>query len=591
MKTFKKLIFLLTPQEQKKAGLLLMMILIMAILDMIGVASILPFTAVLTNPELIQKNIFLREMYDFSMYLGVSNERQFLFALGLIVFALLIASLSFKSLTTYAQVRFVQMREYSIGRRLVEGYLHQPYGWFLNQNSANLGKNIFSEVGQVVGGGITPLMDLIAKSAVALALIILLVLADPKLAFIIGISLGGAYSFIFYFIKNYLNEIGKKRLKNNRIRFTTLSEAFGASKEVKVAGLENFYIERFSKSAQTFAKTQASLQVLAQLPRFVLEAVAFGGVLLIIIYMISQRGNFNEALPLISLYVFAGYRLMPALQQIYSSFTILTFAGPSLDKLYKDIKNLNSYSDSYKPKEIISFKKSIILKNIHFNYQNSSRKILKNINMEIPVNKTIGIVGTTGSGKTTTIDIILGLLEPQKGTLHVDNSLITKENSRAWQKSIGYVPQNIYLSDDTIEANIAFGENSENIKQKQVKKVSKIANLDEFITNELPNQYQTTIGERGVRLSGGQRQRIGIARALYHNPKVLIMDEATSALDNDTERAVMDAVNILDKQLTIIMIAHRINTLKNCDIIFKLEKGEIVYQGNFEYLLKSSNIN
>ena len=249
--------------------------------------------------------------------------------------------------------------------------------------------------------------------------------------------------------------------------------------------------------------------------------------------------------------------------------------------------NLSPYSTN-QSKEKLPLNKGIVLKNLHFNYPKSSRTALKNINFIINARSTVGIVGATGSGKTTTVDIILGLLEANKGTLEVDGKIINKHNIKAWQRSIGYVPQQIFLSDDTVAANIAFGVNSENINEEAVKHASKLANLHEFVVNELPLKYQTTVGERGIRLSGGQRQRIGIARALYHNPQVLILDEATSALDNLTERAVMDAVQTLRKNLTIILIAHRLSTVRNCDNILLLEKGEIKEQGTFEELIKNN---
>ena len=267
-----------------------------------------------------------------------------------------------------------------------------------------------------------------------------------------------------------------------------------------------------------------------------------------------------------SLFLLLAYALPVTALCLLDSFTLLTFVGPSLDKLYADIKNLAPVNENQYDR-ILSFKKTIALKNIHYYYPNSSKTTLKDISINIPAKTTIGLVGTTGSGKTTTIDIILGLLEAQKGTLEVDGQIITKENSRAWQRSIGYVPQHIYLADDTVAANIAFGKEPNNIDIRAVERASKIANLHDFVIDELPQQYQTTIGERGVRLSGGQRQRIGIARALYHNPKVLILDEATNALDSQTEQAVMDAVHKLGKDITIILIAHRLNTVNNCDII------------------------
>jgi ABC-type multidrug transport system fused ATPase/permease subunit len=303
-----------------------------------------------------------------------------------------------------------------------------------------------------------------------------------------------------------------------------------------------------------------------------------------VLFMTAKSGSFISSAPIISLYVFAGYRLMPAVQMIYASLTKLTFVGPSLDNLSDELKNLKPINEKYRD-GVLSLKQSISLKNVDYSYPNSSRTALKNINLNIPAKSIVGLVGSTGSGKTTTVDIILGLLEVQNGTLEIDGKVITKQNLRSWQRSVGYVPQHIYLSDNTVASNIAFGVEPKDINQNLVEKVSKIADLHNFVTKELPNQYQTTIGERGVRLSGGQRQRIGIARALYHNPQVIILDEATSALDYQTEKAVMDAVNKLSKNITIILIAHRLNTVKRCDKIFLLEKGELINEGTFEELI------
>ncbi len=586
MQNIKKFLFLLSSHERKRAGLLLFMMLIMALLDMIGVASILPFIAVLTNPSLIETNLILNKTFQVSTIFGVENYQEFLFVLGVIVFATLVISIIFKALTTYAQVRFVQMREYSISKRLVEGYLRQSYSWFLNRNSTELGKTILSEVGQVIALGLRPMLEVIAKAMVTIALITLLIIADPKLAMTVSIFLGGTYSLIFYFIRKYINRIGNERLEKNESRFKTIGEAFGAVKEVKVGGLEQVYNKQFSDSALTFAHTQASAQVVTHLPRFILEAIAFGGILLIILFVMAQSGNFNDALPILSLYVFAGYRLMPALQQIYASCTAISFLSPSLNKLYSDLKNNRiKTSNENHDQGILFLNNTLKLKNIHYNYPNSSRAALKDVTLNIPAKSTVGLVGATGSGKTTTVDIILGLLEAQKGTLEVDGQIIKMQNSRSWQRSIGYVPQHIYLSDDTIEGNIAFGIEQKDINKEAVEKASKIANLHNFVIDELPHNYQTTVGERGVRLSGGQRQRIGIARALYHNPQLLILDEATSALDNETEEAVMDAVNNLSKNMTIILIAHRLNTVKNCDIIFKLDDGKLIDQGSFDEII------
>ena len=584
MGTFKKLFNLISYQERMRALWLLLLISIMALLEMIGVASILPFMTVLTNPNLIETNYILKQMFVILSTYGVHTKEQFIFILGIIVFLFLITSQIFKIITTYAQLRFIIMREHSLGKKLLEGYIHQPYSWFLNRNSADLGKTILSEVRTILFHGLQPLLELIAKGSVVFCIIVLLVLVDIKLSLIIGISLSGAYLIIFNIVRGYLRRNGEKRLINNELRFKTINEVFGAVKEVKFGGLEKNYIKIFSDSSQNYARAFASQGVISQLPRYILEAIGFGGIMLIILYMMSQTGDFKSAIPVISLYALAGYRLLPALQNMYSSFVQLAFVGPSLDKLSHDIKNLKP-TNKNQDQNFLKLENSINLRNVSYSYPKSSLMALNNVSLNISSKSIIGIMGSTGSGKSTLVDIILGLLEPNKGFLEVDNKVINHKNLRSWQKSIGYVPQHIYLSDDTIAANIAFGVDRKDVDLKIVEKVSKIANLDEFIKNELPNKFLTTVGERGIRLSGGQRQRLGIARALYHEPKILILDEATSALDNQTEEYVMEAINDLSKDITIVIIAHRLNTLKNCDVIYKLEKGMIVDKYNFDELM------
>jgi len=584
LRIVRKLLDLLTPHERKRAYLLLGMILTMALLDMIGVASIMPFMAVLANPDLVETKGFLKAAYT---QLGFTDTQRFLFALGMLVFVLLVVSLAFKALTAYAQLRFTLMREYSIGKRLVEGYLHQPYSWFLSRYSADMGRTILSEVSTIIHQGVIPVMTLIAQGAVAAALLTLLILIDPQLALIVGLTLAAAYALTFRATQRLLTRLGTERVTANQARFTAVSEAFGASKEVKVGGLEQAYINRFSGPAQTFARHQATAPVISQLPRFALEAIAFGGMLLVVLYLMAQSGSFASALPIIALYAFAGYRLMPALQQIYGAVTQLRFTGPALDALHADLMSLQpAYLNP--SQDAIALQHAITLNQIQFRYPNAPHLTLKNLSLTIPAKSTVGLVGATGSGKTTTVDLILGLLEAQEGTLEVDGQAITEHNRRAWQRAIGYVPQQIYLADDTVAANIAFGLDAKDINQEAVERAAEVANLHEFVVNELPQQYQTTVGERGVRLSGGQRQRIGIARALYHNPQVLVLDEATSALDNLTEQAVMEAVHNLGHEITIILIAHRLSTVKACDTVFLLEQGELKAHGTFEELTQAN---
>jgi ABC-type bacteriocin/lantibiotic exporter with double-glycine peptidase domain len=586
MQIFKKLIFILSYQERKSASLLLVMIIIMALLEMIGVASIFPFISVISNPDLIETNYLLNKIFQISNIFGIENNNEFIFFLGLILFITIIISLLFKIVTLYVQVRFTNMCEYNISKRFLQKYINQPYSWFLYRHSAELGKNILSDVHQLVSSGIGPFLELISKGMITIFLIILLLMVNIKITLIVGFSISFTYLLIFYFVKKYLDKIGEKRLLNNHLRFSSVSEVFGALKEVKIGQLEEIYIKKYSNAAYILAITQAYSQLIGQLPRFILEGIVFGGILLIMLYIMNETNSFSAALPVISLFIFAGYRLMPAIQQIYSSFTSLAFIGPTVQKLYHDYKNLH-LTNLNQNQEDLQFNNIISLKNIFYEYPNAERIAVKNISLKILAKTRIGIVGTTGSGKTTLVDIILGLLRPTKGKLEVDDKLISNHNIISWQRLIGYVPQQTYLSDDTVAANIAFGVEPKDINQNMVEKVSKVANMHEFIMDELPESYQTIIGERGVRLSGGQRQRISIARALYHNPKLLILDEATSALDNETEKAVMDALNNLSKDITVILIAHRLNTVKKCDTIFKLEKGQLIAQGSFEEVVKS----
>jgi ABC-type bacteriocin/lantibiotic exporter with double-glycine peptidase domain len=563
------------------------MVAIMAFLDVAGVASIMPFIALIANPQLISSNQFtnyLRSVIEFQ------SSQDFLLFLGALVFLALLISLSFKALTTYAQTRFALMCECSIAKRLVEGYLNQPYSWFLNRNSAELGKTVLSEVEFVIGFGLLPLMTLVTQGAVALALLALLLFIDPFLALCVGVVLSIAYGCIFAVMGRWLKRLGESRTQANIMRFTAVNEAFGAIKELKAGGLERVYINRFAFPAEIYAKGQGTAIIIGQLPRYLLEAIAFGGILLLALYLLAKTEGIGAALPIIALYAFTGYRIMPALQQAYGAITQLRYVGPALSALNSDLNSLGkskTLSDDLSPMPLT---REILLKNIVYSYPSASTDTLKGIDLSIRAHSTTAFVGATGCGKTTVVDVILGLLEPQQGILAIDNETITSANRRRWQRTIGYVPQNIYLIDDSIAANIAFGTNAEDINREELERCAKIANVHDFIVNQLPQGYNTMVGERGVRLSGGQRQRIGIARALYKKPTVLILDEATSALDNLTAEAVMDALNNLGREMTVILIAHRISSVRKCDQIYHIELGQVKINGTYEELAERSNV-
>lgn len=581
----KKILELLTPRERRRAYLLFVMVLVMAFLDMVGIAALFPLMRTLANPDLVSSNPYLSAAFGF---FGFSSTRFFLVAMGVAVLAALLFSILFKTFTTYFLLRFSQMRSHSIAQRLIERYLAKPYDWYLNRHSADMGKSILMEVQQVVSGALTPLLQLTAYGTVSIALLGLLIVLTPGLALTVVLVVGTSYALIYLLLRRYLGRIGKARIEANRIRFAVVQETFGGIKEVKLGNLERVMLARFEKPSRRFSATQANAQQVAQLPRYIIEALVFCVMVGALLFFMMQEGGLEAAVPTLSVFVLASYRLMPALQQVYSHLSTLRFSSPALDSVHKDLVGAPGtvLPVRVSPEARLSLKESLRLEDVVYAYPKAASPALKGLNLEIRACTTVALVGTTGSGKTTTVDIILGLLRPQSGRLVVDGKPL--DDIRAWQCNIGYVPQSIFLTDDTVAANIAFGMVEKDIDMEAVMRAAKAANLHDFVSRDLPDGYATKVGERGVRLSGGQRQRIGIARALYRDPEMLILDEATSALDNLTEQAVMDAVRNLGHRKTIILIAHRLSTVEKCDKIFLLENGGVVAQGTYDELLASN---
>ena len=573
LKRYKKIWFLLNKQEKKKSLLLLSLMIITAFLEVIGIGSVMPFLAVLGNPETVETNHYLAFMYK---YLNFNEVKVFLMFLGSIAISLLLLSASFKTFTYYTLYRFANLRRYSFSKKLFTKYLHQPYSFFLSKNSSVISKNILSEVDLVITQTIIPSLMLITYSVILIFLVIFLLLVDPILSFILISLFGGFYTMVYVSIRKYLLKMGKKREKANSERFQIISETIGGIKDLKVLGREKVYLDGFSKPSYDFSFYNSVAQTLTSVPQFLLEVIAFGSILVMAMYSLNKEGmNLGDLLPVLGLYTLAALKLKPAANQIYSALSAMKFGASSLDLMMKELKDLQEEDMSIEnDNKRLKLKSELILSNVNFSYE-SSKRILENININIKANTTIGIVGKTGSGKSTLIDLILGLLPPENGDVLIDGTSLTKENIRSWQNSIGYVPQSIFLSDGTITSNIAFGVPKNKIDSTKIELVSKMAQVDDFIMT-LEKGYDTEIGERGIRLSGGQRQRLGIARALYHDPDLLLLDEATSALDNKTETDIMESINKMHGSRTIIMIAHRLNTLEKCDVIIKLDNGCIV---------------
>lgn len=588
MKTFKKCLFLFSKKERIEAYFLVLMSFVMALIDVAGIASVLPFISLLANPEIIQTNNILNHIFKITNEYGILNTQDFIFASGIFVFFLLVFSISFRALYNYLQIRFLTITEQNLAIRLIQGYLRHDYSWFLTRNSSILIKTFVSDVNHVVMHGLNPLITIATQTFITLTLLVLLTIVDPHLTFIVSLILILAYSLFYLSTKNYITFLGQVEIDSYRKRFKILSETFVGIKEIKIGNLHNYYTKNFSKKSLLMAKTRTNLNIVSQIPKHLFEAIIFGGIILLILYLMTKNKDFIEIVPVLTVFAFAGYRLMPSLQLIYNNIVTLRFSHPSLDVVFNDFKKFKKFKKKSNQNPIV-FEKNISLNTVNYLYPNSSTLVLKNLTLNIKKNTTIGLVGQTGSGKTTLIDIILGLLPLENAELKIDDKIINRENVQNWQRMIGYVPQEIYLVDDTVSANIALGVEKKEINHDNIIKACKIANIHKFVNEQLPLKYKTILGDRGVRLSGGQRQRIGIARALYNNPKVLILDEATSSLDNLTEKSVMSEIYKLKKNLTIIIIAHRLSTIKNCDEIFYLEKGKIKSRGNYNKLLKINN--
>lgn len=587
----RKTLDLLTAQERRQAFLLFPVMILMALAEVAGVASVAPFLALMSDPELAHSNPLLANLRSL---LGVQGDRQFLVVIGVGVLLILILSNVILAGGVWALSAFGSMRNHTISKRLLAGYIHQPYEFFLANNSATLANNILQEVNQVVNGIIVPGLQAVAKLIAAVAVLVLLVAIDPILAALTGTLLGGTYLVIFLFTRRYLTRIGRERVQANHARHQTVNEALGGIKELKLLGRQSAMLNRFHKPSLAFALSQSRSRVIGAVPRYALEAVAFGSIIAIVLVQLAAGTRVNEVVPVLGLYAFAGYRLLPALQQVFTAATQIRYSSGALDEVHRLFQTaVESEMDSTQPVPTlpepvpISFERSVVLDGVSFNYSGSDVPVLHDVSLKIDAKSSVAFVGPTGAGKTTIVDILLGLLEPDSGEILVDGHPITIQDLPKWQRLIGYVPQQIFLTDDTITRNIALGVQDAEIDMGEVQRAARMAQIDDYVAG-LADGYDTLVGEQGLRLSGGQRQRLGIARALYHDPEILVLDEATSALDGSTEQAVFDAITGLAGKKTVVMIAHRLSTVRACDNIFLLSQGRLEAEGDFDKLLASS---
>lgn len=571
--------FLCLTRAERLSGIsVLLLMIMMAMFEVIGIASILPFLAVVADQGMIKNQPLLAWAYEAGSF---KDTKSFLLALGITSITLLLVAAVVRTATLSVQNTFVQMRRHTLSRRLLNGYLRQQYEFFLNRDTSEIEKNILSEVDIFVDSSLIPIGNVISFSLVLSAIMALIIIVDPTTSLLVSMTLTITYILIYRVIRRHIDVSGKQRSIGNRLRFQVAKEALGGIKMLKAIGCEAFYLERFTIGSEMVARNLARSSFLTHIPKYMVETLAFGGIIAAAVINVWQQevnGSLGTFLPMLSLYAFAGYRMLPAVQNIYSNLTLIRFSAPSVDMISRELKLLEAVHETDFPVTNLQFTHSLELRNVTYEYPNSSVG-LKGLSLFLKRGESLGIMGRTGAGKTTLVDVILGLLVPQSGSVVVDGFPLDAIKLNAWRKFIGYVPQDVFLLDSSVAENIAFGIHADQIDYMKVERAAKIANIHEFVAKDLPNGYSTRVGERGVRLSGGQRQRIGIARALYHDPEVIVFDEATSSLDSLTESEVMTAMRSLLGTKTVILIAHRTGTLAACERVVQLEDGRLVDVG------------
>jgi len=581
---YQELIVLFTSSERKKLVFVMLGMVLMSLVEVAGIASIIPFMSVVTDVSVIHSNVYFSFMYDISN--SQSNEEFVLFFSSLVILSLILSNV-FGAIMTWVFLKYTNKLSYSLSTRLLTKYVMQKFSFYYQRNTSELTKNLFGEVDRVIGGIINQLTSIISKAVTSIVIFIALMLVDYKVAISSVLILGATYFLVYKLVSIRLANLGIQTSNFYESRFKTAKDTLSGIKEVMIYSLERNFLTKYKYFSKKHTDNIANSQIISSLPKYLIETIAFVGLVLIVII---KSGNSNpEIIVMLSLYAVAGYKIIPALQVVYQGLTQLRYHKSALHILANDLRLHNRKASLRNNGEKLSFDKNIQLTGLTYQFPNTEHPTINNIDINIEKNTVVGFVGKTGSGKSTIIDIITGLLPISHGSFKVDGEEISRDNIDQWRNNIGYVPQSIYLMDATLASNIAFNTSNEEIDFDLLDKVLKNADLLDFIRT-LPNGVHTVIGEQGIKLSGGQRQRIGIARALYRQPNILIFDEATSSLDTITEDNINKNIDSLSKNKTVIIVAHRLSTIKNCDIIYFLKDGEIRSKGSFDYLVKNDKL-
>ena len=585
----RQILHLLDSRQRRQFWSLLVAALVLAVLELLGVAVVLPFMALLASPEIIGENELAAWAYRLG---GFASERDFIIAAGLgVLLTLAVSRLAFL-LNDYYQSLFVFGLDHTFSDRLLRYYLARPYAFFLEANTSELRNNVIQEVRNLATGYLREWFLLVTAGMTALAIIVLLLAIDPMVAVSTALVLGGAYYLTYRSRRRWLDGIGQERMEQERLRWRAVNELFSGLKTVRIFGAENSFYQRFEAASRSIAVLPAKRRFVQQLPKSLLEVTSFGGIIVLTLYLYLRNGSLASALPTLTLFAVAGYRLLPSLQAAFGALVVMRSNRAVVHHLYEELR-LDTGGDQFaawQPHAKLTplpFRRTIQVSQLGYAYRTAANPLFEDLNLTIHRGQTIAFAGQTGSGKTTLIDLLTGLLTPTEGSITIDGVPLSPANAANWRAALAYVPQQVYLYDGTLAQNLLFGRDADLATAERDRRcwaALEAADLADFVRAELPAGLQTRVGEAGVRLSGGQRQRVGLARALYARPSVLILDEATSALDTLTEHRILVTLKRLKADTTVMLIAHRLSTVKHADVIYLLEEGKLVGQGTFNDL-------
>lgn len=581
MSLAKKLISIFDYKGRVQFVVLFFLLLLGVVLELVGISSIVPFIGIISDPSFAEKYEASRWLYS---YFAFEDYNQLiLYACMALIAIFLLKNICLTAIKFY-QIQFVSNQRVLLSSCLLRSYYNKDYSFHTQRNSSVLLRNVINGVDTVMEGVVFNMLSILTELAVAVSVLAVLFLVDPFSTLIVLSFALISLMLFFRIVRRRIAEYGKAKPEAYGEMIKWVNQGLGGIKEIMVLGRTSYFADAFTRNYYIFAYIERFARLLAFIPRYFVETIAVAAMLIIIVVNLAQGTPLITIMPTLGIFSVAAYRVLPSLNTFFSLLSTFKISLPYLDLIYEDLLEAHDVNSGkvtsetgYATDNRMTFNNAIELQGIGFRYPGAPDYVLKDVSLAIYKGQSVGFVGTTGAGKTTLVDIVLGLLEPEHGAVLVDGRDI-RQDIRGWQQQIGYIPQFIYLSDDSVRRNVAFGLPDEFIDDERVWESLKTAQLDTFIS-ELPDKLDAPIGERGVCLSGGQRQRIGIARALYHDPAVLVMDEATSSLDNETEQAFIDAVEQISGEKTILIIAHRLSTIENCDVVISVDQGGVQIGG------------